>query len=478
MGGLADYENYDALGLAGLIAAGELSATEVLDEAIERTEAHNPTLNAVVQRCDDQARQRAGETLPDSPLAGVPFLIKDIVYQEGLPSTSGSRLFADFVPDHDAELVRRYRDAGLLLFGRTNTPEFGLTTTTESALYGPCRNPWNLEHTTGGSSGGAGAAVAAGIVPAAHATDGGGSIRIPAACCGLVGLKPTRARTPVGPDVGEGWGGMSIGHVVSRSVRDSAAFLDATHGPMQGDPYFAPAFDGSSYLGACADAPGSLRIALELAPLTGVDADPACVEAARHAAALCESLGHQVEEASPEFDRMEFLHATGVIVAANVAHQIDTRLKTLGRELAADDIEAATRQTLEYGRRVSGAEYVKATQILHRTTRVVADFHQDYDLMLTPTLVSPPVPLGWLDTRDEDQSSYGERFRNFWGFTNLQNATGQPAISLPLFWTEGDLPVGVQFVGRVGADLTLLQLAAQLEKAQPWFDRRPSLARR
>jgi Asp-tRNA(Asn)/Glu-tRNA(Gln) amidotransferase A subunit family amidase len=271
---------------------------------------------------------------------------------------------------------------------------------------------------------------------------------------------------------------MSIGHVVSRSVRDSAAFLDATHGPMPGDPYCAPAFDGSSYLGACADAPGSLRIALDLAPLTGVDADPACVEAARHAAALCESLGHRVEEASPEFDRMEFLHATGVIVAANVAHQIDTRLKVLGRELGADDIEAATCQTLEYGRTVTGADYVKATQILHRTTRLVADFHQHYDLMLTPTLVSPPVLLGWLDTRDDDQSNYGERFRNFWGFTNLQNATGQPAISLPLFWTDGDLPVGVQFVGRVGAELTLLQLAAQMEKAQPWFDRRPSLARR
>ncbi len=474
MGGFADYENYDALGLAGLIAAGEVSAAEVLDEAIERTDAHNPTLNAVVQRCDDVARQRAAESLPDSPLAGVPFLIKDIVYQRGLPSTSGSRLFADFVPDHDAELVRRYHAAGLLLFGRTNTPEFGLTTTTEPALYGPCRNPWNLEHTTGGSSGGAGAAVAAGIVPAAHATDGGGSIRIPAACCALVGLKPTRARNPVGPDVGEGWGGMSIGHVVSRTVRDSAAFLDATHGPLQGDPYFAPAFDGS-YLAACADAPGALRIALDLAPLTGVDADPACVEAARHAAALCESLGHHVQEASPDFDRRELLTATGVIVAANVAYQIDTRLTVLGRELATDDIEAATRQTLEYGRAVTGTEYVKAIQVLHRTARVVADFHQRYDLMLTPTLVSPPVPLGWLDTRDDDQSSYGERFRNFWGFTNLQNATGQPAISVPLFWTEGDLPVGVQFVGRVGADLTLLQLAAQLEQVQPWFERRPSL---
>jgi amidase len=476
MGGLTDYESYDAVGLAGLVAAGDLSAGELLDEAIERTDAHNPTLNAVVQRCDDEARQRASETLPDSPLAGVPFLIKDIVYQQGLPSTLGSRLFADFVPDHDAELVRRYRDAGLLLFGRTNTPEFGLTTTTEPALYGPCRNPWNLDHTTGGSSGGAGAAVAAGIVPAAHATDGGGSIRIPAACCALVGLKPTRARNPVGPDVSEGWGGMSIGHVVSRSVRDSAAFLDATHGPLQGDPYFAPAFDGS-YLAECTDAPGRMRIALDLTPLTGVDADPACVEAARHAAVLCESLGHRVEQASPEFDRMEFLFATGVVVAANVANQIDTRLSVLGRELAADDIEAATRGTLEYGRTITGVDYVKALQILHRTTRVVADFHQHYDLMLTPTLVSPPVALGWLDTRDDDQSSYGERFRNFWGFTNLQNATGQPAISLPLFWTEGDLPVGVQFVGRIGADLTLLQLASQLEQAQPWFERRPSFGR-
>lgn len=474
MSSFVEYQDHDALGLAALIASGEITATEVLEAAIERTEAVNGTLNAVVQRCDDAARRRAAEALPDGPLAGVPFLIKDIVYQQGMPCTAGSRLFADLVPDHDAELVRRYRSAGLTLFGRTNTPEFGLTTTTEPALHGPCRNPWNTDYTTGGSSGGAGAAVAAGIVPAAHATDGGGSIRIPAACCGLVGLKPTRARTPLGPDVGEGWGGMSIGHVVSRTVRDSAAFLDATHGPLLGDPYYAPAFSGS-FLAAHVDAPAPLRIALDIAPLTGGEAEPACIEAVHRAAALCESLGHRVEQASPAFDRAAFLSATGVIVAANVANQIDTRLTALGRPLADDDIETATRDTLEYGRTLMAADYVRATQTLHRVTRVTAAFHQDYDLMLTPTLVGPPVELGWLDTTSDDQRTYRARFRRFWGFTNLQNATGQPAISLPLHWTDAGLPVGVQFVGASGDELTLLKLAAQLEASAPWNGRRPPL---
>ena len=472
MAGFTEYEDYDAVGLAELVGSGEVTASELLDEALTRAEAANPSINAIVDECHDEARARAAEPLPDSPLAGVPFLLKDLILQEGMACTWGSRLFADYVADHDVELVRRYRGAGLILFGRTNTPEFGLTTTTEPVLHGPSRNPWSLDHTTGGSSGGAGAAVAAGIVPSAHATDGGGSIRIPASCCALVGLKPSRARNPLGPDVGEGWGGMSVGHVVSRSVRDSAAFLDVSHGPLLGDPYYAPGFDGT-YLSSYAEAPGTLRIALDTTPLTGADADPACVAAAEQAAELCSALGHVVEPASPEFDRAEFLLATGVIVAANVAHQILTRLEALGRDLADDDIEAATRQTFEYGRSVTGRDYVKATQILHRVTRAVAAFHQRHDVMLTPTLVSPPVPLGWLDTTRPAETDYGERFRSFWGFTNLQNATGQPAISLPLAWTDQDLPVGVQFVGRVGEELALLQLGAQLEAAQPWFDKRP-----
>jgi Asp-tRNA(Asn)/Glu-tRNA(Gln) amidotransferase A subunit family amidase len=475
MSGIKDYDRYDALELARLIRVREVSALEVLEEAIRRAEAVNPRLNAIVAKAYDEARAHAQKPLPATPLAGVPFLIKDITYQKGMRCSSGSRLFADFVPDHDSELVARYRAAGLSLFGRTSTPEFGLNVTTESVLLGICRNPWDLQRTTGGSSGGAGAVVAAGVIPAAHATDGGGSIRIPASCCGLVGLKPTRARTPLGPDVGEGWGGMSIGHVVSRTVRDSAAFLDVTHGPATGDPYHAPAFDGS-YLAQCAEAPRPLRIAFDTTPLTGVPTHPDCIEAVRRAAALCESLGHSVEEASPEFDRLTFRMATGVVVSANVANSVDARLAVLGRKLANDDVESNTRATVEYGRSIAAPRYAAAMQTIHQTGRAVARFHRTYDVMLTPTLVAPPVPIGWLDTMNLDVNAFGDRFSRFWGFTNLQNATGQPAISLPLHWNAEGLPVGVQFAGAFGDDLLLLQLASQLERAQPWFDRRPPRA--
>ena len=477
MSRIKDYENCDALGLAQLIRRGDVSALEVLDEAIERAEAANPRINAIVAKCYSAARRQAALPLPDSPLAGVPFLIKDITYLQGLPSTSGSRLFADFVPDHDSEIVARYRAAGLLMFGKTNTPEFGLNVTTEPALFGATRNPWNLGKTAGGSSGGAAAAVAMSVIPAAHATDGGGSIRIPAACCGLVGLKPTRARNPSGPDVGEGWGGMSTAHVVSRSVRDSAAFLDATHGPAPGDPYCAPAFDGS-FLTLCANAPRRLRIAVDTSSLTDAPTHPDCIAAVARAAQLCESLGHNVEAASPKFDRMAFRSATGVVVSACIANLVDSRVAALGRSLRDDDIESNTRVTVEYGRSIAAQRYAAAVLTIHQTGRAVARFHQTYDLMLTPTLVAPPVSLGWLDTQSPDQATFGDRFTRFWGFTNLQNATGQPAISLPLFWNADNLPIGVQFVGRFGDDLLLLQLATELERAQPWFDRRPVFEKR
>jgi len=472
MGGITDYDRYDAVDLATLIRRRELGTAEVLGEAIRRAEASNRRLNALVAECFDTARRRAGEPLPESALAGVPFLIKDITYMRGMPCTSGSRLFAEFIADHDSEIVARYRAAGLVLFGRTSTPEFGLNVSTESVLFGATRNPWNLGRTTGGSSGGSAALVADGVLPAAHATDGGGSIRIPASCCGLVGLKPTRARNPQGPDVGEGWGGMSTGHVVSRSVRDSAAFLDATHGPAIGDPYAAPTF-GGSFLGECERPPGQLRIAIDTTPLTGVPTHPDCVEAVRRAARLCESLGHAVEEASPDFDRLAFRQATGVVVCANVAYSVDARLAKLGRALGPHDIEANSRASVEYGRSLTAPRYAAAMHTIHQTTRAVARFHAKYDVMLTPTLVAPPVELGWLDTASLDLATFSDRFSRFWGFTNLQNATGQPAISLPLHWNAEDLPIGVQFVGRFGDDALLLKLAAQIERAQPWFDRRP-----
>jgi amidase len=475
VGGFAEYEQYDALGLAELVAGGEVSALELLEEAIVRTETHNPLLNAIVTRFFDQAREVARGLDPASgPLAGVPFLIKDLNYVKGIPCSSGSRLFADVIPDHDAEIVERYRQAGLVLFGKTNTPEIGLDASTESRHLGPCRNPWNTTHSTGGSSGGAGAAVAAGIVPAAHATDGGGSIRIPASCCGLVGLKPSRGRTPLGPDVGEGWGGMSVGHVVSRTVRDSAAFLDATHGPAVGDPYHAPRFEGK-FLDECKRDPGRLKIAVDLDPMTGAELDPACRTAVENTIKLCEQLGHQVVTAFPDFDREEFRSSTPVLVAANVANLVYSRAAALGRELSVEDVEPVTLSTAIRGRKTSAESYAKAVQFLHQTTRKVAAFFEEYDLILSPTLVQPPVPLGWLDTKSDNIDTYHDRFVKFWGFTNLYNATGQPAISLPLHWTDDDLPVGVQFAASYGNESLLLRIASQMEMAKPWFDKRPNL---
>ncbi|TNF90810.1 MAG: amidase [Gammaproteobacteria bacterium] len=467
-----DYRDLDALGLAELIRKKETTALEVLESALDRAQARNGEINAITAFFEDAARQRAAEPFPETPLAGVPFLVKDLVYIEGVPCTYGSRLYAENVPDHDATVVKRAREAGLVIFGKTNTPEFGLNVATEPALFGPTRNPWNTDHVPGGSSGGAGAAVADGWLPVAHATDGGGSIRIPAACCGLVGLKPSRARNPQGPDVGEGWSGMSTGHVVSRSVRDSAAFLDAFHGPEPGDPYAAPHFEGA-YLERHHESLKRLKIAVDLNALTGQEVHPECIAAVEHAAALCESLGHEVAEGSPEFDREPYAMATSTLVAGNIAMNVNNRLKALGRALKDDDIEPHTRMMWEIGSSLSAEDYARALQVIHQTGRATARFHRDWDLMLTPVLLSPPVPVGWLDTVSYDQAQFNERFVRFWGFTNLQNATGQPAISLPLHWSAEGLPVGVQFVSAYGDELTLLKLARQLEGAQPWFDRVP-----
>jgi amidase/6-aminohexanoate-cyclic-dimer hydrolase len=463
-----DYRAHDALALAGLIRSGAVSAQEVLEAAVARSQERNGLLNAVVAHDLDRARATARESLPDSPLAGVPFLIKDLVYMQDMACTYGSALYRDNVVDHDCTAVERYRQAGLVIFGRTNTPEFGLNVATEPALYGPTRNPWNTNHTPGGSSGGAAAAVADGWVPVAHATDGGGSIRIPASCCGLVGLKPTRGRNPAGPDVGEGWSGMSTGHVVSRTVRDSAAFLDAVHGPAPGDPYAAPPMEGK-YLDVLDEAPRRLRIGVETRSITGVQLDPECLAAVDQAAVLCEGLGHDVEVASPEFDREGFGMATSTLVAGNIANQVFSRLAHLGRELRDDDVEPHTRMFAEFGRALTAEDYARALGVIHRTGREVAAYHQRYDLMLAPVLVSPPVEVGFLDTHtDYDAQRFGERFSSFWGYTNLQNATGQPAISLPLYRATSGLPVGVQFVAATGGEALLLQLARQLEIAAPW----------
>ena len=354
-----EYRKHDAISLAGLIAEREISAEEVLEAAIARAEQVNPVINGIVHKQYEQARNAVSARLPEGPLKGVPYLIKDLgFFETGEPATYGSRLFKDFVADHETAYVTRCKRAGLVFIGRSSSPEFGLNPNTEPRLYGPCHNPWNLEYSAGGSSGGAAASVAAGILPMAHATDGGGSIRIPAAQCGLFGLKPSRGRVSMAPDAGEGWGGLSAGHVVSRSVRDSALMLDCAAGMEPGDPYTAPTLE-RPFLEAVSRPPRKLRVALMLKDHRGADLHPECLEAVQRAAKLCASLGHVVEEADPNLDMVALRPMNARISAANIARSCQMRWKALGREPNPDDVEAATWAVYQRGLKVSGIEYIE-----------------------------------------------------------------------------------------------------------------------
>ena len=470
----AEYDRYDALGLAALVAKKEVTAAELLEAAIARVEAANPTLNVVVHRLYDAARQAVAKGLPEGPFTGVPFMLKDLgATQEGVPTTLGSRFFDGFVAPVDATITERYRAAGLVVLARTTTPEFGLNASTEPALHGPTRNPWDVTRSAGGSSGGSAAAVAARMLPAAHATDGGGSIRIPASCCGLFGLKPTRARNPSGPLVGEGWAGMSVGHAVTISVRDSAALLDATHGAAPGDPYPAPPVM-RPFLGEIGADPGRLRIALMTTMLDGPSVHADCVAAAERAARLCESLGHDVEPASLPVTPAIFRGATGVIICANLRNTLEQRGRALGREPRPEDVERITWTMAEKGRHHSASDYAAAVQTLHGIGRQLAPFFARYDVLITPTLAQPPVKLGHLDMMLDDLEIYTDRLHAFMPFTPIFNVTGQPAASLPLHWNDEELPIGVQFAARYGDEATLFRLSAQLEEAAPWREGRPA----
>jgi amidase/6-aminohexanoate-cyclic-dimer hydrolase len=469
----SDYERHDGLGLAELVRKGETTPVELLDAALARAERVQPRLNCLVHLDPARAR-RAIEALPAAAaFRGVPFLLKDLhCFDAGAPVSFGSRLFAGFVPDHDSELVARYKRAGLVIFGRSTSPEFGLTSTTESVLWGPTRNPWDPARTPGGSSGGAAAAVAAGILPVANASDGGGSIRIPASCCGLFGLKPTRGRTPLGPDVGEGWGGMSTVHAVSRSVRDSAALLDATAGPDTGAPYFAER-PRRPWLEEVAADPGTLRIALQLETWNGAPTHADCARAAEDAARLCTELGHRVEPARLEIDREALGAAVQAVIGSSIRASIEDRTAALGRPLAPDDVEPITRAMAERAREATGAQYARSIRVLHATGRQLARFLERFDLILTPTMATPPLPLGRLSLSRADVDGYVDDVSRTVGFTSLMNVAGNPAMSVPLCWNAEGLPIGVQFAARYGDEATLFRLAGQLERARPWFDRRP-----
>jgi Asp-tRNA(Asn)/Glu-tRNA(Gln) amidotransferase A subunit family amidase len=475
MAAFADFEAYDAVGLAELVRRGTVTPADLLDAAIERVEARNPTVNAVVTKLYDHGRAAIAAGLPDGPLRGVPFLLKDLTATlAGARTTRGSRFFADTPPAaQDSEHVKRLKRAGLVIFGRTNTCELGLSLTCEPQLHGPTRNPWDPRHISGGSSGGAAAAVGARMTPIAHASDGFGSIRAPAACCGLVGLKPTRGRNTMAPFAGEGLGGLSTEHAVTLTVRDCAALLDATAGPGPGDPYVAPA-PRRRYREEVVTPPGRLRIAVTSAAPNGVPVEPECDALLREIAALCRDLGHAVEDADPEIDRPAVVETFLTLAAANTVVNLRSH-PTAGRPPRPDEVERVTWGTGLKGERLAAADYVRATQAAHRLGRQMAAFHGTYDVLLTPSLAMPPVELGWIDMMMEDVDEYWRRVFAFSPFTVWFNITGQPAMTLPVGRAASGLPLGVQIVGRYGDEATLFRVAAPLETARPWFERKPAL---
>ena len=470
-----EFAYMDATRQAELVRRKEVKPVELVDAAIERIKHFNPGLNAVVTPMYEEARDAAQGVLPDGPFRGVPFLLKDLVASySGVRMTWGSAFLRDFVPDHDSELVLRLKRAGFVFVGKTNTPELGILPTTEPVLFGAARNPWDVERSTGGSSGGSAAAVAAGIVPMAHANDGGGSIRIPASCCGLFGLKPTRARNPLGPDVGDIMGGLAVEHAVSRSVRDSAALLDATAGPDVGDPYWAPP-PVRPYAEEVGIAPGRLRIAFSTNAPAGAKIHPDCVEAVHDAARLCADLGHEVTEGMPEIDGPLLAQAFTTVWAAGCASEVDGFAFLTGRTPQQELFEPLTWALYEMGQRTTGSAYIMSQTLLQQISRQVAGFFEKYDIWLTPTLAEPPLQLGWFDATPDNPMRGYYRAVDYVPFTPIANATGQPAMSVPLYWNKEGLPVGTHFVGRFGEEGTLFRLAAQLEAARPWVDRRPPL---
>jgi amidase len=466
-----EYGSYDGIGLADLVRTKQVSARDLLDEAIARTARVDPQINAVVVKHEDFAKRQIDKGLADGPFTGVPFLLKDLEILEGTRTTFGANVYKDNVADHSGTLARRFLDAGLTIFGKTSSPEFGLMPTTESRLFGPTRNPWNLDHSSGGSSGGAAAAVAARILPVAHASDGGGSIRIPASASGVFGLKPTRARTPIGPDRGEGWGGLSCGHVVSISVRDSAAMLDAIHGPEPSSPYIAPP-PQRPFLDEVGRDPGRLRIAFTDRSPYGDAIDPEIAAATREIAALLAGLGHHVEERAPVL-AADPAAVMATIVAANTALSVRQAEQRFGRAMTSDDFEVLTLASAHNAQKATATDYVAAQLGAFQISRALATFFESCDVLLCPTLCSPPLRIGELNTMSEDLSHIAPILRRYMPATAMFNMSGQPAMSVPLAWNAAGLPLGMMFSARFGDEATLFRLAAQLEQTRPWKDKLP-----
>jgi len=476
MPGFDDYSNYDAIGLAELVRRKEVSPLDLVESALLAIETLNPKLNAVIAVLEEQARAAAKGAPPDGPFTGVPFLLKDLVVSyAGVPTNCGSRFFAGWTRGFDSEILRRWKRAGLIAIGKTNTPEMGSSGSTEPVATGATRNPWNLNYTPGGSSGGSAAAVAAGIVPMAHANDAGGSIRGPASCCGLVGLKPTRGRNPLGPDAGEHWNGLVAEHVVTRSLRDCAAVLDCTAGPDVGDPHQAP-LPARPFLEEVGAKVETLRIGAAIAGTRTARFSPEARTAVEATAKHLEALGHRVEEAEPDYDAVALGETFMTIFAAATAQAIDGYAAASGQTPSTDNLERNNLWLLERGRALSAVDLERALLGVNSATRRFARFFEDYDIWLTPTMATPPPALGHLYADVDDIEMFFERLWTFNPLNSIYNASGQPAISLPLHMSAGGLPIGVMLGARFGGESLLLRLSAQLETAMPWVDRHPPIS--
>ena len=489
-----EYVEQDATALATLVRRGEVTPSELLDRAVAQIDALNGQVNAVVRRLYDRARSRIDAGLPEGPLRGVPILIKDLgAHIAGVPTTGGCRLLEGYVPDVSAEIVQRYEAAGAVIVGKTNTPELGIVGITEPKLFGPTRNPWGLDRTPGGSSGGSAAAVALRMTPIGHAGDGGGSIRIPASCTGLVGLKPSRGRVPNGPKTGGAWSGFVCQHALVRTVRDSALLLDVVAGPALGEPHLAPPPE-QPFVEHVGRDPGKLRIASCVDTLLAGRTDPEVADGLERAVKLCEGLGHRVEPARPELDKRMLARTYLRTVAGNVYAEVENAQRAAGRKAGSTDLEPPTRLLYDIGRKGSAGVFAEGLQEVERVGRTMADFHRDYDILMLPTIATPPPRIGQFEPKPIeqvllwtlrrfpvrpllslalDQLAVGmlEALPN----TQPFNMSGQPAISLPLHTTEGGLPIGIQFVAPYGREDLLIRLASQLEAAEPWIDRVPPL---
>jgi Asp-tRNA(Asn)/Glu-tRNA(Gln) amidotransferase A subunit family amidase len=464
-----EYATYDAVGLAELVRNRDVTAVELLDLALRRLQAVNPKINALAHLYENLARKQIESGLAAGPFAGVPFMEKDLYANVlGAPITNGSRAWLGYVATEDSELVRRHREAGLVIFGSTTSPELGLTPTTENKVQGDTCNPWKLDRISGGSSGGAAAMVAAGVIPMAHASDGGGSIRTPASCCGLFGLKPSRGRIPRGPFRTEGWNGMSVNHAVTRTVRDSAALMDATWGTEPGSRYTAPPSPAGSFLADTKTPPGQLRIAVWFKTWAGESLHPDCRAAVEHTAKICEGLGHTIEEVQPLIDPKALTRVMLPILFTSVRQGLEERGAARGRPVGDDEIEFVTAGYRERAASVTGMDLQNGFAVQERCAIAVARFMAKYDVILSATQNSPPPAHGPLSLSNADSRAYGTAIASFSAMTSAANHTGQPAMSMPLYRNAEGLPIGTMFMGRYGDESTLLRLAAQLEQAQPW----------